>query len=248
MSIIQKHEMRNKLKNIYTRFSSKENTEAYMLLNKRWKINNLDPSIIKNKETLDVGSGSGRYAVALKKMGAKEITATDIYKKPSNWPKNIKYVQSDIQSLPFKDNSFDFVFCNGSISHNTKWKSAIKEYKRVLRPNGWLWLSLFGKGNHWQACDAVKKNLSTEDAKNFEKALLLRDWEPGKIFFLLDLFFVDRVYFTKSSIDKYLKKIRFKKIKYLRRGFKTDLSEKIFHNPKLKKIYGEGEIRLIAMK
>ena len=218
------------------------------MLKKRWKINKLDFSIIKNKKILDVGCGSGRYTLALKKMGAKEIVATDIYNKPANWPKNIKYIKTDNQKLPFENSSFDFVFCNGSISHNTKWKSAIKEYKRVLRPNGWLWISLFGEGDHWKACDVIKKKLSRKDAKNFERALLLRDWEPSKIFFLLDLFFVDRVYFTKKNINQYLKKMKFRKIIHLYRGIKTDLNEKIFQDPKLKKVYGEGEIRLIAQK
>ena len=37
-------------------------------------------------------------------------------------------------------------------------------------------------------------------------------------------------------------------IKLLKRGLKTDLNEKIFVNPNLKSIYGQGEIRLIAKK
>ena len=141
-----------------------------------------------------------------------------------------------------------FIFCNGSISHNKKWRSAIREYKRVLKKDGWLWLSLFGKGKHWEYCDKIRKKLSTKDIENFKKALMLRDWEPNKIFFLIDIFFIDRVYFTKSNIKKFLKKLGFVEIVFLERGYHTDLNEKIFKNSNLRKIYGEGEIRLISKK
>ncbi len=109
-------------------------------------------------------------------------------------------------------------------------------------------MSLFGRGNHWKSCDKVRKKLRGLKPDYFEEALLLRDWKPNKIFFLIDLFFIDRVYFTKKIINDHLKKINFKKIIYLKRGVKKDLNEKIFQNPKLRKIYGEGEIRLIAQK
>ena len=82
---------------------------------------------------------------------------------------------------------------------------------------------------------------------NFEKALLVRDWEPNKVFFLIDLFFSkQRIYFTKKKIKSALIKLGYKKIIFLKRGPNQDLNEKLFKNPSLKKIYGEGEIRLIA--
>tara|TARA_B110000444_G_scaffold235350_1_gene246322 strand:- start:1152 stop:1874 length:723 start_codon:yes stop_codon:yes gene_type:complete len=240
--------MREGFKSIFKRFSKKDTDEAVKLLEKRWKINKLDINLIKDKKILDIGCGPGRYTVALKKMGAKEVIATDIFNISGKWHKDIKYVTSNLQKLPFKDNEFDFIFCNGSISHNKKWKSAIREYMRVLKPNGWLWLSLFGKGNHWKYCDKIRKKLKSKDAIDFEKALALRDWEANKIFFLIDLFFIDRVYFTKEKINNFLKKCKFKKIIYLQRGISKDLNEKIFNDPSLKKLYGEGEIRLIAKK
>jgi|MDTB01.2.fsa_nt_gb ubiquinone/menaquinone biosynthesis C-methylase UbiE len=240
--------MREGFKSIFKKFSKKDVDEAHTLLEKRWKINKLDINILKNKKVLDIGCGPGRYTVALKKMGAKTVVATDIFNTKGNWHKGIEYIRSDLQKLPFKDNEFDFIFCNGSISHNKKWKSAIREYTRVLKPDGWLWLSLFGKGNHWKYCDKIRKKLTSKDALHFEKALTLRDWETNKIFFLIDLFFIDRVYFTKDKINKFLKYCNYRKIIHLQRGVPTDLNEKVFNDQSLKKFYGEGEIRLIAKK
>lgn len=240
--------MREGFKSIFKKFSKRDIDEATRLLSSRWRLNKLDINIIKNKKILDIGCGSGRYTIALDKMGAKKIVATDIFDKPSDWPKNIEYIKSDLQKLPFKKDTFDFIFCNGSISHNKKWKGSIREYRRVLKKNGWLFLSLFGRGNHWKSCDKVRKKLRGLKPDYFEEALLLRDWKPNKIFFLIDLFFIDRVYFTKEKINNYLKKCKFKKIIHLKRGVSKDLNEKIFNDPSLKKLYGEGEIRLIAKK
>ena len=61
--------------------------------------------------------------------------------------KNIKYTTTDLKSpladikadicnLPFKDNSFDFIFCNHVLEHIPDDTKAMKELYRILRPNG----------------------------------------------------------------------------------------------------------------
>ncbi len=94
--------MREGFKSIFKKFSKRDIDEATRLLSSRWRLNKLDINIIKNKKILDIGCGSGRYTIALNKMGAKEIVATDIFDKPGSWPKNIVYIKSDLQKLPFK--------------------------------------------------------------------------------------------------------------------------------------------------
>jgi len=234
---------------IIRKFDKKQFNEAAKLLKKRWNINNLSKNIIKNKVVLDVGCGEGRYSYALHKMGAKKVIGLDYGKKPKNFPKKIKYISGSVLNLKFRKNSFDLVFCNGRLSHTKNWEVGLKEIFKVCKKEGWIWLSLFGKGKHWSYSDRLRKKLNLTDAKNFEKALLLRDWEPDKIFFLIDAFFSqERIYFTKKKINKSLKQLGVKKINFLTRGIKKDLNEKIFKNKKLKKIYGEGEIRLVAQK
>ena len=90
--------------------------------------------------------------------------------------------------------------------------------------------------------------MGTKEKKDFSKALLLRDWDHNKIKFLVDLFFTKKIFFSRNEIQKLLYKNQFKNIKFLERGIKTDLNEKIFNRPNLKKIYGDGEIRLLAQK
>ena len=144
---------------------------------------------------------------------------------------------------------FDFVFCNGPLSHTKKWRKGFKEANRVLKTGGWFWVSLYGKAKVWNYADSISRKLGSKDAENFKDFLLLRDWAPNKIFFLLDCFFSkDRVYFTRKQTTKALKEEGFGNVKVLKRGLPTDLNEKIFKQPKLKKVYGEGELRFLAQK
>ena len=240
----------NKLIGLFS-FSKKEDQflEALDLLSTRLKKNNINSNIIKNKIVLDMGCGSGRYSYALKKLGAKKVIAIDKNININNKIKGVEFKQGDILKLTFKNNSFDFIFCNGKLSHTKNWRGGIKEAYRVLKPKGCFWLSLFGKGKIWDYANKVSKKLDKEDAENFKKYLLFRDWGSEKISFLIDSFFSnDRVYFTKEQIKSELLKQGFKNIKFLNRGSEKDLNEKIYKNPKLKKIYGEGEIRLLATK
>ena len=52
---------------------------------------------------------------------------------------------------------------------------------------------------HWKHADIVKK-LDNKVLNNFILSLKLRDWEPNKINFLVELFYKKRIYFTKKQI------------------------------------------------
>jgi len=219
------------------------------LLVKRWKVNGLDVDLIKDGRVLDMGCSSGRYSYALKKMGAGKVIALGSEKQKKNWPEGIAYKQGSLTGMPFENEYFDFVFCNGQLSHINDWEKGIDEAYRVIKKDGWLWLSLYGKGMNWEYADSIRLKMTNDDRDNFTKALLLRDWKPNKINFLSELFFCDvRIYFTRKQIDSILTDKGFDSIRFLERGLSTDLNEKIYNDPSLKKIYGEGELRVIARK
>lgn len=234
---------------VQSSFTKKQCEEAAKLLSERWKKNGLSPEIIKGKIVLNMGSRSGRYSYALKKMGAKKVIGIGSNKIRKKWVKGIEHKQGSIFNMPFKNDYFDFVFCNGPLGHTKKWKSGFKEAYRVLKPSGWFWTNMYSKAKVWNYAERICKKMSFEDAKSFKEFLLLRDWPPNKIFFLLDCFFSkDRVYLTSRRAKKALEKIGFENVQFLKRGTATDLNEKIFKNPKLKKLYGEGELRIMSQK
>jgi 2-polyprenyl-3-methyl-5-hydroxy-6-metoxy-1,4-benzoquinol methylase len=233
---------------IEKKFGPDQVEEAYKLIRARLKLNKIKLNIIKNKNVLDIGCGTGRYSEALKKIGAKSVTCFDNGPRPKQLNKKFNYIEGYILNVKLKK-KYDFIFCNGRLSHIKNWKKGLNQISKFLKKDGWLWLSLFGSGPHWNYADKIRSKVNQYDRYNFEKALLLRDWEPHKVFFLIDLFFTQqRTYFTKKKIKNELLNQGYKKIKFLKRGVKKDLNEKIFRKPRLKRIYGEGEIRLIAQK
>lgn len=237
-----------KVEKIYDNYNHKQFDEAYLILIKRLKANNINLSIIKNKIILNICDPSGRYTRALYKLGAKVVHTYNETSKPLKWDNNLLFKKINLDNKFNSKQSYDFIFCNGILSHKKNWRKIIINLNKILKKNGYLWISLYAYGKHWEYADKFKKNLKKIDYFNFKKALELRSWEPNKINFLVELFFSNRIYFDKQSIEKYLNKNNFIVVKFLERGISTDLNEMIYKDKKLKKLYGLGEIRLIAKK
>lgn len=100
----------------------------------------------QNLDIIDIGAGTGRYSVELAKFGHK-LTAVELVNKNVSQiklkSKDVIAKQGNALDLKFKDNSFDIALLFGPtyhlFSHEDKLK-AINEAKRVLRPNGLLFI------------------------------------------------------------------------------------------------------------
>lgn len=94
----------------------------------------------KNKKILDLGCGTGRLNYKLSKK-AKKMIGIDNSKEMLKIAKekkiqNSKFIYSNIEKLPFKNNSFDIVVSSLAIEHLKSINETIKETKRVLKPHG----------------------------------------------------------------------------------------------------------------
>ncbi|RMG83689.1 MAG: class I SAM-dependent methyltransferase [Chloroflexi bacterium] len=94
-----------------------------------------------SERVLDVGSGTGSYHKALQ-MRYPDIRYFGIdnswgmlQKHPAN---GYRMVNGDAHKLPYADNSFDIVMANHMMYHLTDIDTAIREFKRVLKPEGLL--------------------------------------------------------------------------------------------------------------
>jgi len=90
-------------------------------------------SSIKGKIVLEVGCGRGFLANKLSKrykVVATDIIVTNELKK--KFPK-IKFIQANIEHLPFKDNSFDTVVCTHTLEHVQHITQSIFELRRVAK-------------------------------------------------------------------------------------------------------------------
>ena len=104
-----------------------------------------------NKEStvaLDVGCGTGRWSIYLCDK-VKEVYAVDPSKavlaaaKLTEKNKNIHLSQASTDSLPFNDNTFDFVFSLGVLHHIPDTASALNDIVKKLKPGGTCLLYLY---------------------------------------------------------------------------------------------------------
>lgn len=105
------------------------------------------PSVV-----LDVGSGTGHAAAAMKKRWPKaQVIALDLALpmlreagKQAGWWRPFARVCADAGALPLAEGSVDLVFANLSLSWVQDLPAAFAGFRRVLRPGGLLLCSSFG--------------------------------------------------------------------------------------------------------
>jgi ubiquinone/menaquinone biosynthesis C-methylase UbiE len=91
-------------------------------------------------KVLDVPTGTGILSDRLRKMGF-EVFCCDINPSFFSVP-DLKVEIGDLnQSLPYADNVFDYLVCLEGIEHTENPSNAIREFQRVLKRGGKIFLS-----------------------------------------------------------------------------------------------------------
>lgn len=99
----------------------------------------------KNKDIniLDAGCGNGNYAFYLSRLEYKNIHAVDLFSDIRT--DNFEYQKSSIDTLPFKDKRFNFIYSNSVIYYLKKPEDGIREFNRVLKSDGILFFTAHTK-------------------------------------------------------------------------------------------------------
>ncbi len=95
---------------------------------------------------LDVACGTGVLVpILLEAVGpGGEVIGIDFapemirHARAKNYGPNARFQVADVMALPFADESFDQVFCNGALPHFSNIPGALQEMRRVLRTGGRL--------------------------------------------------------------------------------------------------------------
>ena len=159
--------------------SSEQFRDSVELFTKRAIANNFDLDWLKGKTCLDAGCGSGRYSVALAIHGAAKITAVDVSSTGLETARNnakefnqIQFQQASVLDLPFPDESFDLVWCAGVLHHTNDFDKGLTELTRVLKPNGKLFLLVYGAGGlRWKAIKAARPIVTDLGEEFIDKAI-----------------------------------------------------------------------------
>lgn len=94
---------------------------------------------------LDAGCGTGGNSAYLKRYGA--VTGVDFAAEALRFARQrpgLRLARASVEALPFADASFDLVLSNDVLCHLgvASDRTALREFRRVLRPGGVLYLQL----------------------------------------------------------------------------------------------------------
>ena len=116
---------------------------------------------------LDVGAGTGRLTGLVKKRYPKsEVIALDLSlgmlreaRRHAGWWRPFRRVAGDAQALPLADGTIDLIISNLCLQWCGDLKAVLYEFRRVLKPGGWLLFTSFGPDTlkelraAWRAAD-----------------------------------------------------------------------------------------------
>ena len=93
---------------------------------------------------LEVAPGPGYFCIELAKLGAYSITGLDIShtfveiarQKAAEASVHVEFRQGNASSMPFGDNTFDFLLCRAAFKNFGQPVGALQEMRRVLKPGG----------------------------------------------------------------------------------------------------------------
>ncbi|QSZ67934.1 class I SAM-dependent methyltransferase [Methanofollis aquaemaris] len=90
---------------------------------------------------LDLGCGECDYTNILGSKSRK-IISVDIQRPKKIHKKEITFMLSSVEHLPFNDNSFDFIYCLSVIQFIKDDRATIEEIFRTLKPGGMFYFTI----------------------------------------------------------------------------------------------------------
>lgn len=148
------HEAEHRLEQTHWWFVARRKLLASLLQN-----NGLEPA---THRILDVGTGTGGNMRMLREIGFEDAIGVDLSVNALgfNRQKGLRHpVCSDIQVLPFTDNTFDAVLATDILEHIEDDARALQSITRVLKPGGVLIATVPAFGFLWGSQDNISHHV-----------------------------------------------------------------------------------------
>jgi demethylmenaquinone methyltransferase/2-methoxy-6-polyprenyl-1,4-benzoquinol methylase len=113
-----------------------------MGLDLRWRKLGARAVVRPGDEVLDAACGTGDFAVADRRAGARRVVGLDfserMLERARRKAPHLEWVRGDMLALPFADASFDAATVGFGVRNVADLELALRELRRVLRPGGRL--------------------------------------------------------------------------------------------------------------
>jgi ubiquinone/menaquinone biosynthesis C-methylase UbiE len=104
----------------------------------------ISPQLPDGSTVLEVAPGPGYFSIELAKLGSYSITGLDIShtfvemarKTAAEAGVHVDFRQGNVSSMPFPNDTFDFLLCRAAFKNFSQPVSALQEMSRVLKPGG----------------------------------------------------------------------------------------------------------------
>lgn len=143
------------------------------------------------EKALDLGCGTGIYAIWLKKQGL-DVTGIDLssamlakaQEKAQREDLAVHWIQGDITRLPFDHETFDLVICNIVLEFVGDPEKVVAEAIRVIKKGGRLVIGLINKESYWGRTYAQKGRNNPDSVfanARFYSEADIRTWETNHL-------------------------------------------------------------------
>jgi ubiquinone/menaquinone biosynthesis C-methylase UbiE len=236
-------------------------SESFDFTEQRFRKSGVNPyEFFENKIVLDAGCGSGKFSAAIAKFGAKKVIGVDIgshgldfarsQAAKTDYADRLEYVYGSLLDIPLDSESVDIVWSNGVIHHTTDYEMCLKEFNRVLKNKGDLFLYVNGFYGLFEfMLETLRYATFGIPNKLFQHYLHSLKVNSGRIYFMLDCCYAPYEWKSGDEVKSLLNKYGFNQIKQLKRGVKIDAIEQIsIGRPYADIKYGEGQLKYLAKK
>ncbi len=226
----------------------------------RFTANELDATaLFRGKRCLDAGCGGGRGTLFMLQNGAVSVTSFDFSARNVETTKrnaakfgftNVEVQQGTLEQLPFADDTFDVVWCNGVLQHAAHPDLCLDQITRVLKPGGRAWIYVYGSGGvYWYAVRHFREWFRDTSSEELISLLQLAGLEPRYIGEYLDDWKVSylRAYRAAPVVAR-LRELGYDGATPLAMGVPYDTNHRNTKWPTERPWLGEGDLRFLLTK
>lgn len=226
----------------------------------RFRANSIDAgSLIQGQNCLDAGCGGGRGSIYMMRNGARSLEYVDI--SPTNVDtttrrlqeldfENINGTVANIETLPFEDGVFDFLWCYGVVHHAADTDACLKEISRVLKVGGTAFIFIYGSGGiFWYSMRQLRRILTTFTSKQCLNAMKAEGFSAVEMSNFLDSWKTPYLRcYTQADASARLKELGYEGTRPWPFGTGYDLNHRKNTYPEDAVWMGEGDLRYLLTK